>query len=827
MSQSVTSYTNQSLSVEITKPKDGYLYIFDREISFTGTTLVIGKIHIEAEVISDYYTKKVDFYIDGELKKSDYVEPYTCLLEDTLFFSHIIKAEAFDLEETKAEDEVKMLMFNIRTNELLNEDEASQILIEEVIKPSELNHDIIAYTLHSLLNAGDIISSINIEYIISSPTWFFWIDDMPYVQFVHPTRYVFIDAKSGEIELIDGYLPPVLNNECIWNNEEFWDKNNWVFSTYFLSNSSYYNDVNDVAVNVENEGGKKVAILVEGEGKPSASKDCEGMNETLSKIGFKGTILKGANLKEKLKEKIEDASKNLEPGDTFLLYITSHGLQYEKKNEKINLILKYKDIKQNHKKACLALNIKWEGILYDYELANWLAKMKDCVNIKVIIDACVSGGFIDDLENLKMKNNQPKIEVILTSTDCDSLSFFDLPKEVKENDPQWGILYLFLKKMHIRWKRDPNDDLGKTEFTGGLVDGINKNKGEKEQTELFEKAFDESLKLNAAILNREIIKKYYKIIYGNEKLLEENPQKVIRKKEICKPKVKIQTPKNGETTKDKNCSLSGYATDNVGIVKIGYIHKALDYFYGYNETIASTQNYSFEWEIELIEGWNNLTVYAIDEAGNEGEDNVTVYYYPEDVEPPFVEITWPEDEYESEIANITIVGYANDTVGIVSIGSHHEWEDGETWTSGTVDPPVQHLEFEWNFTLHEGWNRITIFAEDEAGNEGNDSVIVFYYPGNHPPNQPTMPEGPTEGEVGESLYFSSYFTDPDGDSMEIMFDWGDGSNTGWIGVIANGTTVGNYHTYTSPGTYEVRAKARDIPYMAESEWSEALTVNIS
>ena len=99
--------------------------------------------------------------------------------------------------------------------------------------------------------------------------------------------------------------------------------------------------------------------------------------------------------------------------------------------------------------------------------------------------------------------------------------------------------------------------------------------------------------------------------------------------------------------------------------------------------------------------------------------------------------------------------------------------------------------------------------------------------GNHPPNTPTQPSGPTSGNVGQSLYFESYFSDPDGDSLEVMFDWGDGTNTGWIGVIASGTTVGNYHSWSSPGTYQVRTKARDIPYLAESNWSPPLTVTIS
>lgn len=106
-------------------------------------------------------------------------------------------------------------------------------------------------------------------------------------------------------------------------------------------------------------------------------------------------------------------------------------------------------------------------------------------------------------------------------------------------------------------------------------------------------------------------------------------------------------------------------------------------------------------------------------------------------------------------------------------------------------------------------------------------LVVTYSTVNHPPNTPTQPSGPTSGNVGDILSYETVTTDPDGDSLEYMIDWGDGTNTGWIGVIASGTTVGNYHSWSSPGTYQVRTKARDIPYLAESNWSPPLTVTIS
>ena len=62
--------------------------------------------------------------------------------------------------------------------------------------------------------------------------------------------------------------------------------------------------------------------------------------------------------------------------------------------------------------------------------------------------------------------------------------------------------------------------------------------------------------------------------------------------------------------------------------------------------------------------------------------------------------------------------------------------------------------------------------------------------------------------------------------MEVYFEWGDGTHTGWVGILTNGT-VGNYKTWDTAGTYQVRVKARDTPYLSESSWSDSLTVIIS
>jgi len=57
--------------------------------------------------------------------------------------------------------------------------------------------------------------------------------------------------------------------------------------------------------------------------------------------------------------------------------------------------------------------------------------------------------------------------------------------------------------------------------------------------------------------------------------------------------------------------------------------------------------------------------------------------------------------------------------------------------------------------------------------------------------------------------YSSSTTDPDGDKISYLFDWGDGSDSGWRGPYTSGTTAFATHLWSSPGTYYVKVKAKD------------------
>ena len=194
---------------------------------------------------------------------------------------------------------------------------------------------------------------------------------------------------------------------------------------------------------------------------------------------------------------------------------------------------------------------------------------------------------------------------------------------------------------------------------------------------------------------------------------------------------------------------------------------------------------------------------------------------------PIVVITQPEDGAVVTDPHLVVLGYASDEIGM----NYWEWEwhyKGGSYSNSSYFETAQYVEFRIDiYGLHPGWNLIIVRFKNIYGAMGEDSVNVTYKSPNHPPNKPSKPQGPTKGKVKTTLYFNTVTTDPDGDSLEYLIDWGDGTNTGWIGPIASGYPFESFHAWDEPGIYEVKAKARDIPYYAESEWSDPLIVTIS
>jgi formylglycine-generating enzyme required for sulfatase activity len=89
-------------------------------------------------------------------------------------------------------------------------------------------------------------------------------------------------------------------------------------------------------------------------------------------------------------------------------------------------------------------------------------------------------------------------------------------------------------------------------------------------------------------------------------------------------------------------------------------------------------------------------------------------------------------------------------------------------------------------------------------------------------NVPTAPSGPTTGSTGVSYAYSTGGSVSSvGHSIEYRFDWGDGTYSTWSG----GASVS--HSWTSAGTYSVKAQVRCATHVDKSAVSAGVTVTIT
>ena len=166
-----------------------------------------------------------------------------------------------------------------------------------------------------------------------------------------------------------------------------------------------------------------------------------------------------------------------------------------------------------------------------------------------------------------------------------------------------------------------------------------------------------------------------------------------------------------------------------------------------------------------------------------------------------------------------------------TIGGAEFRVDGGSWMyvnpdDGNYDEGVETFTFTTP-PLTEGTHTIEVYAANSVGNAdatpASDTITIIA--GGSEPQQPSKPNGPASGKVLTQLTYSTSTTDPDNDPISYMFDWGDGTNSGWVGPYNSGQTASASHTWLIKGTYQIRVKAKDTSDL-ESPWSETLSITI-
>ncbi len=164
------------------------------------------------------------------------------------------------------------------------------------------------------------------------------------------------------------------------------------------------------------------------------------------------------------------------------------------------------------------------------------------------------------------------------------------------------------------------------------------------------------------------------------------------------PEIHIEEPKDGDIFTFSKINVTGSATDNVGVVEIGYIQQWNGGSKEKSWEMDATQYYSFNIELNLQMGLNNITVFARDKAGNEGREEIKVTYaenhppapprtpYPNDgaelVDVENVELSWSCFDIDNDTIHYRILFEENDSTPDVNIS----WQQAKYYEISELKP---------------------------------------------------------------------------------------------------------------------------------------------
>jgi hypothetical protein len=147
------------------------------------------------------------------------------------------------------------------------------------------------------------------------------------------------------------------------------------------------------------------------------------------------------------------------------------------------------------------------------------------------------------------------------------------------------------------------------------------------------------------------------------------------------------------------------------------------------------------------------------------------------------------------------------------------WEDDLNWIGGMTDMALIYL-----YENYSGGGYTQYYFEAYNVN-GDPSIRIWSNMPSGSPTKPTKPDGPDEWIQNVEVIFSSSTTDPEEDNIYYLFDWGDGTDSGWVGPYTSGQTGEASHSWSELGEYEIKFIAKDINN-AISNWSDPHVISI-
>ncbi len=251
--------------------------------------------------------------------------------------------------------------------------------------------------------------------------------------------------------------------------------------------------------------------------------------------------------------------------------------------------------------------------------------------------------------------------------------------------------------------------------------------------------------------------------------------------------------------------------------------------------VGSINTLSMGYDIEFFTSIFQDNLYklgaAFSDHKNDGVDSsaVSKYCYTEltllgDPELPL----WKENPVSMTVSHPTQapIGSSSFTVSVSSGGSPVNqayvclWKGSDVYLTGSTNSAGQ-----ITFSIapsSPGTMYVTVTKQNYLPSEGSTMIQDGT---NSPPLKPATPVGPSNGGINIEYTYSTSTTDPDED--QVWYQWQFGSyTTNWFGPYASGAQTQTQYSWTIPGTYEIKVKAKD-QNQYESEWSSPLFVTIT